>query len=138
MKQLVIDAGPLIALFYAKDPQHAECVAGFEQLNASKTLVLTPIPVVFEVYKWLLQRVSLNLAQQTLEVMVTQLYTIPIRKEDLSDLQTLSKSLLGWRGSLEDAAVITIAFRYRCPVWTINYRDFSPFRALQFWVPGSL
>jgi len=72
LKQLIVDAGPLIALFYAKDPQHTECVAGFEQLNVSKTLVLTPIPIVFEVYKWLLQRVSLNLAQQTLEVMVTQ------------------------------------------------------------------
>jgi len=137
LRQIVVDAGPLIRLFYARDPQHVECVAGFEQLNANKTLILTPIPVVFEVYKWLLQRVSLNLAQQTLEVMIRQFYTIPIERDDLFDLQTLSRSLLGWRGSLEDAAVIAVAFRHRCPVWTINYRDFSPFRALQFWVPGS-
>jgi len=56
------------------------------------------------------------------ETFQTSSYTVPVGKDDLLDLQTLSKSLLGWRGGLEDAAVITIAFRYRCPVWTINYR----------------
>jgi hypothetical protein len=42
-----------------------------------------------------------------------------------------------WQGSLEDAAVIFIAMRYRCPVWTYNFRDFAAFKALEFWTPES-
>lgn len=62
MKQLVIDAGPLIGLFYAKDTHHAQCVTGFTQLTQAKTALLTPIPIVFEVYKWLLQRTTPQVA----------------------------------------------------------------------------
>lgn len=58
MKQLVVDAGPIIALFYAKDTYHSQGVAGFTQLSKAKTVLLTPMPIVFEVYKWLLQRTS--------------------------------------------------------------------------------
>ncbi|WP_199337025.1 hypothetical protein [Oscillatoria sp. FACHB-1407] len=78
MKQLVIDAGPLIGLFYAKDTDHAQCVAGFTQLIQAKTVLLTPIPIVFEVYKWLLQRTSPQQAQKTLQVMQDSLHLIPL------------------------------------------------------------
>ena len=135
MKQLVVDAGPLISLFYAKDPQHTECIAGFEQLNIAKTLVLAPVSIIFEVYKWLLQRANPYQAQQALEVMVTELYALPSNREHLLELQTFASRLPTWRGTLEDASVIVAAFQYRCPVWTTNYRDFSAFKALEFWTP---
>jgi len=51
LKQIVLDAGPLIALFYVKDTYHNQCVSGFRHLIESNTLLLTPLPVVFEVYK---------------------------------------------------------------------------------------
>ncbi|MDJ0661948.1 MAG: hypothetical protein QNJ42_21045 [Crocosphaera sp.] len=78
MKQLVLDASPLIALFYGKDNYHEEAVIGFQQLYTNKTQLLTPIPIIFEVYKWLLNRAGVNLAQSTFDVMVESLYPIAI------------------------------------------------------------
>jgi len=69
LKQLVLDAGPLIALFSTKDTDHRICKAGFEQLSQSQTILLTPLPIVFEVYKWLLHRTTPAVAQNTLDVM---------------------------------------------------------------------
>ncbi|MDX2244554.1 MAG: type II toxin-antitoxin system VapC family toxin [Leptolyngbyaceae cyanobacterium bins.302] len=137
MKQLVIDAGPLIGLFYAKDTDHAQCVAGFTQLIQAKTILLTPIPIVFEVYKWLLQRTSPQQAQKTLQVMQDSLHLIPVEKTDFDTLQAFVLALPQWQGTLEDAIVITTALRYRCPVWTLNYRDFGTFKTLEFWTPNS-
>ena len=48
MKQVVLDAGPLIGLFYAKDTYHEQCVKGFQQLAKQKTILLTPIPIIFD------------------------------------------------------------------------------------------
>lgn len=74
MKQIVIDAGPLIALFYAKDIDHQICVTGFTQLIQTNTSILTPILIVYEVYKWLLQKQSPIIAQKTLQTMEESLY----------------------------------------------------------------
>ncbi|MCY7278124.1 MAG: type II toxin-antitoxin system VapC family toxin [Phormidesmis sp. CAN_BIN44] len=54
---------------------------------------------------------------------------------DVIALKVLIRSLPGWGGSLEDASVILIAQRDRCPVWTMNYRDFGTIQGLEFWTP---
>lgn len=135
MKQLVLDAGPLIALFYAKDTYHSQCVAGFTQLNQAKTVLLTPIPIVFEVYKWLLQRTSPTVAQQTLKTMEESLHFIAMDRTEFDELTVMMYNLPKWQGSLEDASVAAMALRYRCPVWTLNFRDFGLFKTLEFWNP---
>ncbi|MEO0808742.1 MAG: PIN domain-containing protein [Cyanobacteria bacterium J06643_4] len=137
MKQIVLDAGPLIALFYAKDTYHAQGVAGFSQLIESDTLLLTPVPIIFEVYKWLLQRTRPEIAQKTLLTMNDSLHILTIDAEAFSQLQTVVAQLPQWQGSLEDATVMLTALQYRCPVWTYNFRDFSIFSALEFWNPES-
>ncbi len=136
MKQLVLDAGPLIALFYAKDTDHARSVAGFTQLSQARTVLLTPIPIVFEVYKWLLQRTSPKVAQQTLATMEESLHLIAINRPDFDELTAMIYALPQWQGILEDATVVAIALRYRCPVWTLNFRDFGIFKTLEFWNPN--
>lgn len=135
MKQIVLDAGPLIALFYAKDTYHSQCVEGFRQLMQSHTLLLTPLPIVFEVYKWLLQRTRPEIAQQTLLTMNDSLHILPMNADAFEQLQTVVNQLPQWKGSLEDATVILTALQYRSPVWTYNFRDFSLFSALDFWNP---
>ena len=98
MKQLILDAGPLIGLFYAKDTYHNDCVKGFDQLAKSRTILLTPLPIVFEVYKWLLQRTRPKIAQHTLQVMYESLHLLPI---ELDDRDTLKRHLaLGGRWKL--------------------------------------
>jgi len=78
LKKIVLDAGPLIGLFYAKDTYHLDCVRGFEQLAQQKTILLTPIPILFEVYKWLLQRTQPAVAHEALEVMQESLHLLPL------------------------------------------------------------
>ncbi|MGB3571235.1 MAG: type II toxin-antitoxin system VapC family toxin [Phormidesmis sp.] len=135
MKQIVLDAGPLIGLFYAKDTYHRQCVEGFRQLTQTNTLLLTPLPIVFEVYKWLLQRTRPEVAQQTLLTMNDSLHVLPMDAKAFGQLQAVVAQLPQWRGSLEDATVMLTALQYRCPVWTYNFRDFSLFSALDFWNP---
>jgi len=135
MKYLTIDAGPFIGLFYAKDNYHSQCVNGFAQLAKDKIVILTPIPIIFEVYKWLLQRTTPVIAQRALQTMEDSLYLIEFTKVDLIDIKSFLLQIPQWKGSLEDASVILVALRYQGLVWTYNFRDFSAFKTLDFWTP---
>ncbi|WP_204152731.1 type II toxin-antitoxin system VapC family toxin [Leptolyngbya sp. CCY15150] len=137
MKQLVLDAGPLIGLFYAQDTYHSNCVKGFQQLATQSTSLLAPIPIIFEVYKWLLQRTQPTIAQATLRVMQASLHPLTITHQDFEVLESMVLQLPDWKGSLEDATVVLMALQYRCPIWTYNFRDFSSFKSLEFWNPGA-
>lgn len=132
----MLDAGPLIALFSTKDSDHLICRSGFEQLNQNRTALLAPLPIIFEVYKWFLYNANTIVAQNTLRAMQNSLHTIPIGQSDFERICIMMQGLPQWRGSLEDATVIVLAQRYRCPVWTLNYRDFGIFKSLEFWNPS--
>jgi predicted nucleic acid-binding protein len=135
LKQIVLDAGPLIGLFYAKDIDHSQCVAGFSQLIQAKTLLLTPIPIIYEVYKWLLHNTTSVKAQQALKAMEESLTLLSIEQAEFQSLCEMIQSLSKWHGTLEDLTVIMVAIRYKSPVWTLNYRDFALFNTLAFWNP---
>jgi hypothetical protein len=131
----VLDAGPLIALLHGADPDHASAVAGFRQLTAFRARLLVPLPIVFEVYKWLLfeggvgpARVALQRMRQSLEV------AYPAQAE-LDALTQLVSAMPNWAGTLEDALVALTALKLAAPVWTLNYRDLAAFQRLQFWTP---
>lgn len=133
--RLVLDAGPLIALFHDQDPDHDDAVRGSAAVAARRGQLLTPLPVVFEVYKWLLYHGGYHVAQQGLREMRAALSTIDIGIGDLHTIGALTDAVRGWRGTLEDAAVALTALRLRAPVWTLNYRDLSAFPRLTFWNP---
>lgn len=135
MKQIVLDAGALIALFYDGDRHHRETGLGFRQLFQQKTILWTPVPIVFEVYKWLLNHQRYEIACDALTLMLEVLQPVFLNQSDVLALQHIIQTLPGWGGSLEDACVIHIAQRYRCPVWTMNYRDLGTIQGLQFWTP---
>lgn len=131
--KLVIDAGPLIALLHAADPEHQTAVRGFQRLAQAHCRLITPLPVVFEVYKWLLFEGGAAIAQQALGVMVEALEILPIGLADLGDIQAVLASRPQWKGTLEDASVALLALRLRSMVWTLNYRDLGVFKELSFW-----
>lgn len=133
---LVVDTGPLIGLFYQADDYHAVSARGFQELLAQRTRVITLLPIVFEVYKWLLYnangvqaRTGLSRMQQSLEIIDAS--TIA----SLADLDSLVTRLSNWNGSLEDALVMLTASRFDCAVWTFNYRDFAAFKDISLWNP---
>jgi len=133
--QLVIDAGPLIALFHEQDRDHAAAIRGFAALRARRSLPVVPLPILFEVYKWLVYHGGHDAAQLGLREMRAVLSFIEVRVEELEALAALTASVRGWHGTLEDAAVALTALRLRVPVWTLNYRDLSVFPRLSFWNP---
>lgn len=132
-RRLVLDAGPLIALFHAKDPDHSKALDGFRRLVRHKTRLVTPLPVVFEVYKWLLFQAGPETARKGLKGLVETLEIEPLDLESFVVLQASVQGLPGWRGSLEDASVALLALRLKAPVWTFNYRDLGVFKGLSFW-----
>lgn len=130
---LVLDAGPLIALFHAADPDHESAVRGFRALAREHSRLITSLPVVYEVYKWLLFEANALIAQQALGRMMEALEILPLRLDDLEAIQILLLGMQGWRGTLEDASVALLALRLKAPVWTLNYRDLEALKGLSFW-----
>ncbi len=133
--RLVLDAGPLIALFHKGDRDHAVTAVGFDQLALAKALVISPLPIVFEVYKWLLFHVGASSAQESLRQMRGSLEVLYLGRDDFDAAAALSGSVSNWAGTLEDATVVLTSLRLGLPVWTLNYRDLSAFPRLRFWSP---
>lgn len=136
LDRLVLDAGPLIALLHRQDRDHAAAVAGFQQLAQAHTRLLTPLPVVFEVYKWLVYEAGPRAAHLGLARMREGLEVIYPAPPDLTELVVVLSALPAWSGTLEDALVALTGLKQDVPVWTLNYRDLAAFRALRFWTPG--
>lgn len=134
--RLLLDAGPLIALFHKEDRDHAITATGFRQLAGGGTTVITPLPVVFEVYKWLLFRAGPPSAQEGFQRMRRSLDVLYLGAGDFEAAAALSGSIPNWAGTLEDATVVLTSLRLRLPVWTLNYRDLSAFPRLRFWTPN--
>lgn len=134
-RRLVLDAGPLIALLHGRDPDHEEAVRGLSTLADHRVQLVTPLPVIFEVYKWLLYEAGYGPAQQGLREMRRALAITYPDAEDLDAVVSITQAPQRWRGTLEDATVALTALRLRIPVWTLNYRDFSAFPSLLFWHP---
>lgn len=131
-----MDAGPLIARLHRPDAHHTVAIAGFHELQRAGSQVVAPLPIVFEVYKWILYHVGPRGAREALTRMARG---VEIRYPDASDLERATAILTtmpDWPGSLEDALVAVTGLWLDVPVWTLNYRDLAAFRNLQFWTPS--
>jgi predicted nucleic acid-binding protein len=132
----VLDAGPLIALLYAGDREHSVARAGFGLLAASRARMITPLPIVFEVYKWVLYETNQDRARRALKLMRDSLEVRYPTTQDLEELSELVAGIARWRGTLEDALVALTGLHLRIPIWTFNYRDLAAFPRLTFWTPA--
>jgi predicted nucleic acid-binding protein len=135
-RHIVLDAGPLIGLLNDRDAHRTESLRGFRQLDRIRAIYVVPLPIVFEVFRWLLQRVGVQAARTGLVMTLERVDVVYPTPETLAECLTLMGTLTEWRGSLEDTLVAQTALRLDLPVWTYNYRDFVAFRNLQFWNPG--
>lgn len=133
---VVLDAGPLIALAHRADPDHASVRVGFEHLADERARLIVPLPIVFEVYKWLLYHASPASARGALTHMRAALEIVFSGRQDFDDATSLIMGLRPeWTGTVEDALIAAVGARLRLPVWTLNYRDFSALRRLELWTP---
>ncbi|MBI3998511.1 MAG: type II toxin-antitoxin system VapC family toxin [Armatimonadetes bacterium] len=134
--RLVLDAGPLVALLHRGDRDHVNARSGFQQLVGAGTRLMTPLPIVFEVYKWVVYEAGPASAQEGLHHMRRSLDITYPDQEDFKAASLLSVAIPRWTGTLEDAVVVVTALRLRTPVWTLNYRDLAAFPRLRFWTPN--
>ena len=135
MRRLVLDAGPLIALFSAKDSYHQACKAGFVKLPALFSEVIIPLPILFEVYKFVAREQSPSVAQKALTVILADTLVLPLGMEAFQQVYSMVCQMSDWQGSLEDVSVVVIALQYNASVWTLDYRDLSWFKNLEMWTP---
>jgi len=135
MRRLVLDAGPLIALFSLKDDYHEACKDGFAQLPFVFGEVLTPLPVLFEVYKFVSREQSSPAAQKALAVIYEDTLVVLLGMEAFQNIYNLVCQLPEWKGSLEDASVVVTAQQHNASVWTLDYRDLRWFKNLHLWAP---
>ncbi len=136
MKRLILDAGALIALVSKKDNYHHEAIRGFSQIPLVFGEVLTPLPIIFEVYKFVCRNESVKTAQTLLNVIKEETVIIPISQPDFNSILDIILENPNWQGTLEDASVIVIAEKYQGYVWTIDYKDLSFFANIKFWNPS--
>jgi predicted nucleic acid-binding protein len=135
LRSIYADAGPFIALFNRDDRDHDEALRGFRQLHEGRVRVIAPLPVVFEVYKWLRHKVSANAARSALVEMGRSTQIVYPDANDLARAAGTVELMPSWNGSLEDALLARTVLAMRIPLWTLNYRDFAAFRDLPFWNP---
>lgn len=95
--------------------------------------LITPLPVLFEAYKWLLFEGGVGVARRALGRMLEALEIVPLGLEDFERIQILLAGRPEWRGTLEDASAVLLALKVGAPVWTLNYRDLGVFKELSFW-----
>jgi predicted nucleic acid-binding protein len=133
MPQLVVDAGPLIAIFHVQDTEHQNCLARFEQILDEQYILLTTFPVLCEVHKLIQRYASPTVAQVALQELQEALEIVPFDVPDIEDAMSLVTDTPHWKGTLQDASVIVLSRHLGLPVWTLDYRDFSRFPDIELW-----
>ena len=106
------------------------------QLAQNRARLIVPLPVVFGVSKWLVYEAHPGAAQLALQRMWRSLEIAYPGAAELDEGATVLAALPAWKGTLEDALVAVTGLRLSTPVWTLNFRDLSAFRNLQFWTPA--
>jgi hypothetical protein len=134
--RVVLDAGPLIGAFNVQDRFHEVSGRGLRLLIAGHSRILVPIPVVFEVFKWLAYNVGAASARMALSRMRLNFEIVDIDRAMLGELAEMVDSIPRWPGSLEDAVLAFVGGRMTASVWTFNFRDLRAFPNLQFWNPA--
>ena len=134
--KIVLDAGPLIAVYSRGDHAHLDCLQGYTQLAAGSVDLIIPILILSEVYSWVSKRERPEIAQQVLANMNQAATMQFLEQADLEMLVQMIQKLPKWKGTLADASVVLAAQSHNCPVWTLDYRDLGRFKDLEFWTPN--
>ena len=134
--RLLLDAGPVLAVIDDTDEHQGVASIGLRELQRSRTRLVIPLSVVYEVYKRVAYDISVETAHQSLLYMRQSCQILYLDPEEFEGVARLVSSMRRWEGSLEDATLAMIGIRQGIPVWTFNYRDLNAFRDLQFRNPA--
>ncbi|ELS01036.1 hypothetical protein Xen7305DRAFT_00007370 [Xenococcus sp. PCC 7305] len=89
MKRLVLDSGSLIGLISKKDHYHQEAKLGFSQIPSIFGEVLTPLPILFEVYKFVSRYQSVDAARTLLTIIQSETVIVTLSSSDFTTISDL-------------------------------------------------
>jgi uncharacterized protein len=119
--RILIDAGPLVAIFREQDSYHQTCLAALEGMSQP---LYTCWPVITEAARMLRQSASVfrllaSLNSDFLEI-------LPLAGSEADAIAEVMKRYASIRTQLADAALVYLAERERIDtVFTLDRRDFS-------------
>ncbi len=122
---ILVDTGPLVALFNRRDDDHAVCT---ETLKTLRAPLVTVWPVITEAMYLL---AFSNLAQEGLWqfLLAGTLLPLPLEYADLSRIRELMQRYRDQEMDLADAALVRVAEREKIRmIFTIDRRDFRIYR----------
>ncbi len=123
--EVLIDAGPLVAIVSRKDAQHQRCVDALAHLP---TPLLTCWPVLAEAF-WLVRR-NPNAMEGLFRGLAAQLWALaPVGPEALPWLESFLKRYRKVGAQLADACLVYLAERDGIDtVFTLDHRNFTIYR----------
>lgn len=124
---VLVDTGPLIALYSTRDPHHAVCVECVQELPVGKAY--TCWPVVSEAV-YLLRRYPRDL-NRLFEALVAQEFVLlPLSVADLPGIRQVIEKYDDQEVDFADAALVYLAQRESMDtVFTLDHRHFHVYRA---------
>jgi len=125
-QRILIDTGPLVALFDRRDAHYESCRAQAQTLPGS---LLTCLPVITEA-AYLLNRYDSNLVHHLLSACRDGVYQLlPLDGSDLESIDQLIARYQDLSLDFADAALMHLAERENIDfIFTLDRRDFSVFR----------
>lgn len=120
--RVLVDRGPLVAIFSARDANHARCVGALDRLAPP---LFTCWPVLTEA-AWML-RGRPDLVQKVLGMVGSDLlHLLPLDGTDAPAVAALIRKYRELALQLADAALLHLANRERIEtIFTLDVRDFS-------------
>ncbi|MFO0789550.1 MAG: PIN domain-containing protein [Pirellulales bacterium] len=127
-QRILIDTGPLVALFDRRDAYHAACR---EQARYVPGTLFTCLPVITEAC-YLLNRYDSNLVHHLLAACRDGVYTLlPLHNSDVAAIDAIIRKYQDLCLDFADAALMHLSEREGIEhIFTLDRRDFSVFLTL--------
>ena len=125
MTRILVDAGPLVALFSKRDSHHEECTETWKSIQRP---VYACWPVLTQA-AWMLRPYH-NATEQMLESAEQGLFSIlALNGDDAAAIADIMRRYSKLRPQLADAALVHLADREKIgTVFTLDQRDFRVYR----------
>lgn len=123
---VLVDTGPLIALYNTRDPHHATCVERVQDLPVGKAY--TCWPVVCEA-AYLLRRYPRDLNRLFEALAAEEFVLLPLAAADLAGARAVIERYADQECDFADAMLVHLADRENVQtVFTLDHRHFQVYR----------
>jgi uncharacterized protein len=122
--RILVDAGPLVAIFREQDSYHATCLAVLRELSLP---LYTCWPVITEA-AWLFRQPTSSL-RLLASINADFLEILPLAGDEAESIAAIMRRYANIHAQLADAALVYLAEREKIDtIFTLDRRDFSIYR----------